>query len=84
MSKKTIALKNKMDLVNVNDDDKHVIVTLSIASDHQPTDAIILDQLLQSLTSQVRLHNYKHFVKEPKGSKSKKAKKAFGTGTNYV
>lgn len=63
-----------MDLVNVNDGEKHVIVTLSIASDHQPADAILLDQLLQTLTSQVRLPNYKQFVKEPKGSKAKNKK----------
>lgn len=73
MSKKTIALKNKIDLVSVGDSENHIVITLSLAANHQPADANALDLLLQNLTSHARLYNYKLFVKEPK-AKGKKNK----------
>jgi hypothetical protein len=71
MASKNVTLKNKIDLVHQQDDDNHVVISITISSNHQPMDPNMLDTLMQQINSHIRLSTYKPFVKQPKSKKSK-------------
>jgi hypothetical protein len=73
-------IKKKIDIASVNDDNKHIIVTLQISTNHA-VDHIVLDNLLKQLTSASQTPFYKDYAK-PVKEKSKMNKNKFQFGNS--
>lgn len=61
-------LKKKIDIANVNDDTKHIVITLQISTNHS-VDHSVIDNLLKQLTSASHTPLYKEYVKPAKEKK---------------
>lgn len=71
-------LKKKIDLANVNDENKHIVITLQITTTHA-VDHSVIDNLLKQLSSSSQVPLYKEYVKQPKEKKLSNKNK-FNTG----
>jgi hypothetical protein len=73
-------IKKKLSLASINDDNKHIVITLQITTNHA-VDHSVIDNLLKQLTSSSQTPLYKEYVK-PAKEKSKMNKNKFQFGNS--
>jgi hypothetical protein len=79
----SIIRKNKINLVNLNNDTQKIIITINIESNHVNNN---LDNILETINNlAVNIPNYKIEIPEPKIKPVKVIKNKFGSNAgNYV